>query len=111
MSRPLFLRIMHAVENHNDYFMQKRNAAYKLGLSCLQKITVAFYMLCNGVAADITVEYVCIEESTAIESMRRLDISVVSLFEDEYLRATNQNVSIAEEGGFLGMLGCIDCMH
>jgi hypothetical protein len=43
--------------------------------------------------------------------MRRLGISVVSLFEDEYLRATNQNVSIAEERGFLGMLGCIDCMH
>jgi hypothetical protein len=116
MSRPLFLHIMHAVENHDDYFMQKRNAAHKLGLSCLQKITAAFHMLCNGVAADITCEYVCIGESTAIESMRRLVISVVELFKDEYLRAHNQNdttrlLAIAEERGFPGMLGCIDCMH
>jgi hypothetical protein len=42
-------------------------------------------MLCNGVAADTADEYVCIRESTAIESMRRLVISVVQLFEDEYL--------------------------
>jgi hypothetical protein len=45
---------MHAVENHDDYFMQKRNTAHKLGLSCLQKVTTAFRMLCNGVAVDTT---------------------------------------------------------
>jgi hypothetical protein len=34
---------------------------------------------------DTTDEYICIRESTAIESMRRrLVISVVELFEDEY---------------------------
>jgi hypothetical protein len=116
MSRPLFLCIMHAVENHDDYFVQKRNAAHKLRLSCLQKVTVAFRMLCNGVAADTTGEYVCIGESIAIESMRRLVISVVELFEDEYLRSPNQNdttrlLAIAEERGLPGMLECIDCMH
>jgi hypothetical protein len=68
--------IIHVVENHDDYFVQKRNAAYKLRLSCLQKITD---------------EYVYIGESTAIKSMRRLIISVVELFEDEYLRTPNQN--------------------
>jgi hypothetical protein len=85
MSRPLFLRIMHAVENHDDYFMQKRNAAHKLRLNCLQKVTITFRILYNGVAADTTDEYICIGESTTIESMRRrLVISVVELFEDEY---------------------------
>jgi hypothetical protein len=69
----------------------EKNAAYKLGLSCLQKITAAFCMLCNGVATNITDEYVYIGESTAIKSMRRLIISVVELFEDEYLRTPNQN--------------------
>jgi hypothetical protein len=56
MSRPLFLRIMRAIEDHDDYFMQKRNAANKLKLNYLQK----FRMLCNGVAADIIDEYACI---------------------------------------------------
>jgi hypothetical protein len=34
-SRPLFLCIMHAVQNHDDYFIQKRNTTNVLGLSCL----------------------------------------------------------------------------
>jgi hypothetical protein len=82
----------------------EKNAAHKLGLSCLEKVTTAFRMLCNGVAADITDEFVFIGESTTIESMRRLVISVVELFKDEYLRAPNQNdttrlLAVAEERG------------
>jgi hypothetical protein len=51
-----------------------------------------------------------------IESMRRLVIAVVEIFEDEYLRSPNQNditrlLAIAEEIGFLGMLDSIDCMQ
>jgi hypothetical protein len=80
---------MHAVENRDAYFVQKRNAAYKLRLSCLQKVTTTFHTLCNGVAADTTDEYICIRESIAIKSMRRLVISVIELFEDEYLRVPN----------------------
>ena len=38
----MFVRIMNAIEEHDDYFMQKRNAAGTLGLSCLQKVVVAF---------------------------------------------------------------------
>jgi hypothetical protein len=73
-------------------------------------------MLRNGVAADTTDEYVCIGESTAIESMRRLVIAVAEIFEDEYLRSPNENdiihlLAIAEERGFPSMLGSIDCMH
>jgi hypothetical protein len=51
MGCPLFERIWHAVEAHDDYFVQKRNAASILGLSSLQKITAAFRMLTYGVAA------------------------------------------------------------
>jgi hypothetical protein len=116
MSQPLFVPIIYAVENHDDYFVQKRNAAHKLGLSCLHKVTAVFHMLCNGVATNTTDEYVCIGESTVIESMRRFVIPVVELFEDKYLRAHNQNdttrlLTIAEERGFPGTLECINCMH
>src|SRR6266542_5734317 len=91
MSRDLFLRIMHAVEDHDDYFMQKRNAANTLGLSCFQKVTTVFRMLTYGVPADATNEYVRIGESTVIESLRRFVKAVVELFKDEYLRSPNEN--------------------
>jgi hypothetical protein len=38
MSRSLFVRIWNAIEQHDNYFVQKRNAARVLGLSSLQKI-------------------------------------------------------------------------
>jgi hypothetical protein len=64
----------------------------------------------------MTDEYVCIGESTAIESMRRLVKSIVQPFEDEYLRSPNQSdttrlLAIAKKRGFPGMLGFIDYMH
>ena len=43
MSRTLYLRIVQAVEQHDNYFEQKRDRVGRLGLSSLQKITVAFY--------------------------------------------------------------------
>ena len=41
----MFVRIINAVEEHDDYFVQKRNAAGTLGLSCLQKVVAAFRMI------------------------------------------------------------------
>lgn len=67
----LFLRITHVIENYDDYFVQKRNTANILALSCLQKVIAAFRMLTHGVAADARDEFICIGESTAIESLRK----------------------------------------
>ena len=116
MSRELFLRIMNAVEAHDDYFVQKRNAANVLGLSCFQKITAAMRMLTYGVPADATDEYVRIGESTALESLRKFVDVVVEIFRDEYLRYPNEAdiarlLAMGEKKGFPGMLGSIDCMH
>ena len=47
-------------------------------------------MLTYGVPADAMDEYVCIGESTAIESLRRFVDVVVDLFEEEYLRYANE---------------------
>ena len=68
----LFLRILSKVEAHKPYFIQKRNAAKKLGLSPLQKMTIALRMLAYGVGGDFMDEYVRIAESTAITSMKNL---------------------------------------
>jgi len=107
---------MDAVEAHDDYFVQKRNAANVLGLSCFQKVTAAMHMLTYGVPADATDEYVRIGESTALESLRRFVAAVDEIFGEEYLRYPNaadttRLLAIGEQKGFPGMLGSIDCMH
>ena len=112
----MFVRIMNAAEKHDNYFVQKRNAAGTLGLSCLQKVVAAFRMLAYGVAADATDDYVRIGESTALESLRRFVRAVVEIFGDEYMRMPNEKdtarlLAIGERRGFPGMLGSIDCMH
>ena len=48
MNCSLFLRIQSEVEAHDPYFVQRRNCAGVLGLSSLQKITVALRMLAYG---------------------------------------------------------------
>ena len=116
MSRELFVRIMNAVEAYDDYFVQKRNAANVLGLSCLQKVTAAMRMLTYGVPADATDEYVRIGESTALESLRRFVTAIDEIFGEEYLRYPNEAdtarlLAMGEQQGFPGMLGSIDCMH
>jgi hypothetical protein len=116
MSRPLFFRLQSALEAHDPYFIQKRNAARTLGLSSLQKMTAALRILAYGVAADSTDEYVRIGESTAIESLKKFVKAVVNIFSEEYLRSPNSNdiarlLAVNEKRGFPGMLGSIDCMH
>jgi hypothetical protein len=116
MNRDLFLRILHVVEDHDEYFVQKRNAANTIGLSCFQKVAASFVMLTFGVPADATDEYVCIAESTTIESLRRFVSAVIEVFEDWYLRSPNKNdiarlIALGEERGFPRMLGSIDCIH
>ncbi|RWR97115.1 putative nuclease HARBI1 [Cinnamomum micranthum f. kanehirae] len=92
MRKPLFLRIINALEAHDPYFQQKRNCAGSLGLSALQKVTAAVRMLAYGVAAVAVDDYVRITESTFIESLKRLLLE-------------------GERRGFPGMLGSKDCMH
>jgi hypothetical protein len=116
MSSRLLKQILKAVETHDNYFVQKHNAAGVLGFSGLQKITAALRQLAYGVPADYVDEYVRIGESTAIESLRKFVRAICEVFGKEYLRAPNEDdtsrlLNIAEQCGFPGMLGSIDCMH
>ena len=57
-----------------------------------------------------------IEESTAVESLKKFVKVVVNIFSEEYLRSPNSNdiarlLAVNEKRGFQGMLGSIDCMH
>ena len=116
MSQPLFFQIQSAVEAHDLYFIQKRDAIGCLGLSFLQKITAIIRMLAYRFAVDYVDEYVRIGESTVIESLKRFVKVIVSIFSEKYMRSPNKLdiARLLKEGdsrGFPGKLGSIDCMH
>ncbi|XP_042939463.1 uncharacterized protein LOC122274491 [Carya illinoinensis] len=105
MSRPLFLRILNEVESYDPYFIQRRDNAGRLGLSCMQKITTALRMLAYGVTRDFMDEYIRIGESTAMESLKKFSETVVTVFSKEYLRSPTANdiarlLAIGEQRGF-----------
>ena len=85
MSRSLFLCIKSNLEEKDEYFVQKINAAEVLGLSSLQKMTATLRMLAYEVAADFTDEYVRIGESIAIESLKKFVEAIVDIYFREYL--------------------------
>ncbi|KAF8407599.1 hypothetical protein HHK36_006733 [Tetracentron sinense] len=73
-------------------------------------------MLAYGVAADAVNNYVRIDESTSIETLKRFVRAVVEVFGEEYLRSPNNEdisrlLAQGEDCGLLGMLGSINCMH
>jgi hypothetical protein len=116
MSRSLFLRIKSMLEATEPYFVQRRNAAGRLGLSSFQKMTAAIRMLAYGTTADLCDEYVSIGETTAMKCLKKFVKAVVSNFSEEYLRSPTNNdiarlLALGESRGFPGMLGSIDCMH
>nr|XP_017228190.1 PREDICTED: putative nuclease HARBI1 [Daucus carota subsp. sativus] len=116
MRKSLFLRIQTAIESHDSYFVQKFNAVGVPGLSSLQKITAAMRIIAYGISADGVDDYIRIAKSTAIESVRKFVVAIVQIFGEQYLRSPNdvdiqRLMKVAEQRGFPGMLGSIDCMH
>ena len=87
MSSYLFLRIVNAVEDHDNYFRQRKDTTGRVGLSSLQNATAFFQMLAYGLPADTTDEYIKIGESTAIESMKIFCRAIVEIFSEKYLRS------------------------
>jgi len=116
MMKHMFLDICHAVSAKNDYFKRKCNAAGLPGFTTVQKVTAALRILAYGGAADRLDEYFHMGESTILESVREFTSTMIDIYGDWYLRQPNAQdvaklLAKAEERGFPGMLGSIDCMH
>ncbi|XP_008244449.1 PREDICTED: uncharacterized protein LOC103342594 [Prunus mume] len=100
----------------DDYFKQKPDATRKLGFSPQVKMTTTIRMLASGTAADLNDDHLKIAETTSFEACKRFCHAVNNLYGAEYLckptRANPQKLlQKAEERGFPGMLGSLDCMH
>ncbi|KAI5424879.1 hypothetical protein KIW84_030890 [Lathyrus oleraceus] len=84
MHRHVFLRIVDALGNYDEYFQMRVDATGKMGLSPLQKCTTDIRMLAYGSPADLVDEYVRIGESTSIECLQRFVKGVNVVFGDEF---------------------------
>ncbi|XP_010450590.1 PREDICTED: uncharacterized protein LOC104770160 [Camelina sativa] len=116
MNKPLFLRIVDRLTAEDPYFRQRRDATGRLGLSPIQKCTAAIRLLAYGGGCDTVDEYVRLGETTARKCLQHFVSGVVNFFGDEYLRRPTPEdlqrlLYVAEERGFPGMVGSIDCMH
>ena len=89
MRRPIFLCIINVAEEHDDYFVQKRNADGMLRLSCPHKVVATFRMLAYGVPTDALDEYIRIDESTTLEALRKSTAAVVEVFGLVYMKLPN----------------------
>ena len=90
MERDIFDRIYAAVSTE-DYFVQKPDAAGRLGFSPLQKITAALRVLAYGCSADSLDEYVRMAESTVLKCLVNFCDAVSAHFKDEYLRQPRED--------------------
>jgi len=116
MRKHLFMRIVEALGVWSPYFRLRRDAFSKVGLSPLQKCTAAIRMLAYGSPADLMDETFGVAESTAMECLIHFVHGVRSLFGAQYLRKpTSEDIQrllqVADQRGFPGMLGSLDCMH
>ncbi|XP_028055730.1 uncharacterized protein LOC114259902 [Camellia sinensis] len=87
MRRSLFVSILHDIQEVNTYFIQTRDATGAPGLSGVQNMIVALWILHYGVPTDAVDEYIRIGENIA-----RL-------------------LQEGEQCKFPRMLGSLDCMH
>ncbi|XP_004288843.1 PREDICTED: putative nuclease HARBI1 [Fragaria vesca subsp. vesca] len=116
MHTHLFNHIMTALCNHDPYWHQKADATGKLGLLPQQKMTGALRMLAYGATADQCAEICRMGESTTLECMKKFCQHVIGIFGPQYLRAPTKAdlqklLARADQRGFPGMIGSIDCMH
>jgi hypothetical protein len=116
MSRPLFLRILEDLKATDVFFTQRPDATGKMGFSSHQRIGAAIQQLGYGFAADVVDQYFRLSESAANETLIKFCQAIRKVYGDEYLRKptkedTERLLVVAEERGFPGMLGSVDCMH
>ena len=116
MSTAMFLDICHAISAMNKYFERKVNTAGLSGFATVHKVTAALRMLAYGGPADRLDDYIRMGESMILECVDEFTRTVVELYGKSYLRPPNAEdiarlLQKAEERGFPGMIGSIDCMH
>jgi hypothetical protein len=116
MTKAMLIDICYSVARRNLYFQRTCNSVEVAGFTTIQKVTTTVHMLAYGGPADSLDEYIHMGETTILECVNKFTRTIVEEYGDIYLREPNAQdiarlLEVAEQRGFLGMLGSIDCMH
>lgn len=116
MRRSLFLRIVDRLGEYSPYFTQRVDALNRASFSPLQKCTAALRLLAYGAAADTIDEWLKLARQTSSDCLDRFCEGIIDCYGETFCRRptvedTQRLLAKAEERGFPGMLGSIDCMH
>ena len=98
------------------YFTQREDDLGRLGLSLLQKCIAALHLLAYGFVVYSIDEYLKLARSTTLECLEKFCEGIIHCYGEEFCRQPNvadtQRLQAkAEDCGFPGMLGSIDCMQ
>ncbi|XP_042012126.1 uncharacterized protein LOC121760539 [Salvia splendens] len=94
MRKPLFEKIMNKLVKTDNFFVQKRDATGRLGMSAIHKCTTAMRMLAYGTAADLHDQYLRMSAQLIRKSLIKFVECVISNFGDEYLqKPTEQDLA------------------
>ena len=80
------MHIVNATSAYDLWFLQRIDALERLGLSTLQEFTAAIWMLAYGLLKDACDKYYRMDESTALECLKRFVAAIHRCFESIYLR-------------------------
>ncbi|XP_068309906.1 uncharacterized protein [Pyrus communis] len=116
MRRHVFERLLRDVQQVNPYFRQKLDRAGCAGFSPHQKVIVALRMMAYGSLADLMDETHGMSKFTCLDTLQQLCDTIIQVHKDEYLCKPNQEdlnrlIRKAEDYGFRGMIGLLNCMH
>ncbi|CAK8532688.1 unnamed protein product [Lathyrus sativus] len=107
MHKHVFLRIVEALGQHDEYFRMMVDATGRASLSPLQKCTAVIRMLAYGTSADSVDDYLRIGETTTLKCVDKFTRGVINIFGAQYLRRPNAEdierlMQMGEARGFPG---------
>jgi hypothetical protein len=107
---------MHKLSETSPYFCERYDTTGRAVLTALQKCTAALHQLAYDIGAYTIDEYLKLEKTTALECLEYYCSDIIECFGGEFLcrptvADTQPLLAKAEERGFPGWLGSIDCMH
>ncbi|KAI2502215.1 Plant transposon protein [Fragilaria crotonensis] len=116
LPKGLFDNIVEELSNRDPYFLQKQDAAGKLGLSTLQKVCSAVRLLTSGVSPMEHDDKYRMAASTGMQCLKRFCHAIIAVYGEEALRYPtiddlNRLLDEGKAAGFPGCIGSIDCMH
>ena len=91
MRKEVFLGILEHIQTVDPYFRQSQDCAGRLGFSPHQKLTYALRMLATACSDDSLDESFSMPQSTAIENLGRFCCTIVTMYQERYLRAPTKS--------------------